>query len=161
MNKLEEQRRALLKSFLYALRGIRFCVKNERNMRIHISAAVCIAAFSFVYGLSTVEYGMLFFAIGFVIVAEMFNTGIEVVINLEMPSYHNLAKIGKDVAAGAVLVAAVTAILIGLSLFLRFPKLPDTLWAILTTPHLLIAFILLAGAGVLFAFWGNHLFRQK
>lgn len=104
---------------------------------------------------------MLFFAIGFVIVAEMFNTGIEVVINLEMPSYHNLAKIGKDVAAGAVLVAAFTAILIGLSLFLHFPKLWDTLLCIATTPHLLVAFILLVGAGILFAFWGNLLFRNK
>ena len=161
MNKLEEQRRALLKSFLYAFRGIRYCIKNERNMRIHISAAVCIAAFSFVYGLSPLEYGLLFLTIGFVIVSEMFNTGIEVVINLEMPSYHNLAKIGKDVAAGTVLVAAFVAILIGLSLFLHFPKLPDTLWAIITTPHLLIAFLLLIGAGILFAFWGNLLFRQK
>lgn len=161
MNKLEQQRRALLKSFFYAFRGIGYCVKNERNMRIHISVAVCIAAFSFVYGLSPIEYGMLFLAIGFVIVAEMFNTGIEVVINLEMPSYHNLAKIGKDVAAGAVFVAAVTSVLVGLSLFLRFPKLPNTLWAIVTTPLLLTAFILLIGAGVLFAFWGNLLFRQK
>ena len=161
MNKLEQQRRALLKSFLYAFRGIGYCVKNERNMRIHISAAVCVAAFSFVYGLSPIEYGMLFFVMGFVIVAEMFNTGIEVVINLEMPSYHNLAKIGKDVAAGAVFVAAVTAVFVGLSLFLRFPKLLDTLWAIVTTPLLLAAFALLIGAGVLFSFWGNLLFRQK
>ncbi len=104
---------------------------------------------------------MLFFVMGFVIVAEMFNTGIEVVINLEMPSYHNLAKIGKDVAAGAVFVAAVTAVFVGLSLFLRFPKLLDTLWAIVTTPLLLAAFALLIGAGVLFSFWGNLLFRQK
>ncbi|MEG2597760.1 MAG: diacylglycerol kinase family protein, partial [Oscillospiraceae bacterium] len=85
MNKLKEQRRALQKSFLYAFRGIAYCIKNERNMRLHISAAVIVAAFSFVYHLSSVEYGMLLFAIGFVIVAEMFNTGIEVVINLEMP----------------------------------------------------------------------------
>jgi len=58
-------------------------------------------------------------------------------------------------------VAAITAVLIGLSLFLHFPKLSDTLWAIVTTPHLLIAFILLIGTGILFAFWGNLLFRQK
>ena len=99
MNKIGQERRALLKSFLYAFRGVRFCVKSERNMRIHLAAAVIVTAFSLVYGLNTAEYAVLFLTIGFVIVCEAVNTSIEAMVNLESPAYHDLARIAKDVAA--------------------------------------------------------------
>ncbi len=144
--------KSFTKSFVYAFRGILYCIRNERNMRIHISAAVFIAAFSFVYGLTSAEYAILFLTTGFVIVAEMFNTATEVAINLEMPSYHNLAKIGKDVAAGAVFVSAITSVTVGLFLFLHFPKLTDTLLKIVTDKTLAVIFGLLTILGLLFSF---------
>lgn len=159
-DRLAQERRALLKSFLYAFRGILFCIKSERNMRIHISVAVNIIAFSFVYKLTALEYGLLFFAIGFVLVCEMLNTSIEVVINMEMPAYHNLARIGKDVAAGAVFVAALSAVGVGLALFLHFPKLYEVLCLIVSTPQLLIGFGFLLIAGIFFSFFGYRLFQK-
>ena len=160
MNKLDQERRALLKSFLYAFRGVRFCVKSERNMRIHLAAAVLVTAFSLVYQLTALEYGILFLAMGVVIICEALNTALEAIVNLESPAYHDLARIAKDVAAGAVLIAAITAGIIGICLFLRFPKLTETLLTIATTPWLLAAFIVLVIGGILFVFRGNRLFRR-
>ena len=120
MNKIDQERRALFKSFLYAFRGVRFCVKNERNMRIHLAAAVFVTAFSLVYGLTPGEYAVLFLTIGAVIAAEAVNTAIEAVVNLESPSYNELARIAKDVAAGTVLLTALTACIVGFCLFFRF-----------------------------------------
>ena len=71
MNKIDQERRALLKSFLYAFRGVRFCVKSERNMRIHLAAAVLVTAFSLVYKLTALEYGALFLAMGAGLIAGM------------------------------------------------------------------------------------------
>lgn len=160
MNKIDQERRALLKSFLYAFRGVRFCVKSERNMRIHLAAAVLVTAFSLVYKLEALEYGILFLAMGGVIVCEALNTALEAIVNLESPAYHDLARIAKDVAAGAVLIAAITAGIIGICLFLHFPKLTETLLTIVTTPWLLAVFIVLLVGGILFAFQGNRLFRK-
>lgn len=92
MNKIHQERRALCKSFLYAFHGIRFCVKNERNMRIHLAVAVLVTAFSLVYGLTGTEYALLFLTMGAVLSAEAVNTAIEAVVNLESPSYNALAR---------------------------------------------------------------------
>ncbi len=149
--------KSFVKGFLYAIKGILHCIKNERNMRVHISIALIVTLFSFVYGLTALEYAVLFITIGLVILSEMFNTAIEVVINLNTTHYNNLAKIGKDVAAGAVLVSAVTSVFVGLALFLHFPKLIDTFIVIIKTPYLLIAFILLFIAGIIFLNKNNKL----
>ena len=106
---LENQTRALGRSFLYAFRGIRFCIKNERNMRIHLAAAVFVTAFSLAYRLEPLGYAVLFLAMGAVISFEAVNTALEALVNLASPAYHNLARIAKDVAAGAVFIAALAA----------------------------------------------------
>ena len=160
MNKIHQERRALCKSFLYAFHGIRFCVKNERNMRIHLAVAVLVTAFSLVYGLTPGEYAVLFLTIGAVIAAEAVNTAIEAVVNLESPSYNELARIAKDVAAGTVLLTALTACIVGFCLFFRFPQLTETLHRILTTPWMLLLFLILLLAGGLFAFRGDRLFQK-
>lgn len=146
-------------SFLYAFRGIRYCIVHERNMRFHLSAAVLVTAFSVVYGLSAPEYGSLFFAVGLVLVCETLNTAVEKAVDLASPEKHPLAAIAKDAAAGAVLFAALTSVVIGLCLFLRFPKLTDALVRIVTSPGLLILFIVLAAGGTFFTFFGDRLFR--
>lgn len=159
-NFFGQQQRAILKSFLFAFRGLRFCIKNERNMRVHIAAAVFVTAFSLVYGLSRLEYALIFLVIGLVIVCEAVNTALEAMVNLQSPSYNTLAKIAKDVAAGAVLAAAFAALLVGGLIFFKFPALTDTLLYILHTPSLLILFILLVPLGVLFIFFGDRLFKD-
>lgn len=159
-NDFEKQTRALVKSFTFAFRGVRFCIKNERNMRIHLAAAVIVTAFSHVYQLERNQYAILFLAMGAVIAFEAVNTALEALVNLASPAYHNLARIAKDVAAGAVLVAAIAATVVGICLFGDWNRLLSTAEQILYTPLLLAGFLLLAGAGLWFVFRGNTLFRD-
>ncbi|MGI5893309.1 MAG: diacylglycerol kinase family protein [Candidatus Merdivicinus sp.] len=159
-NDIEKQTRALIKSFLYAFHGIRFCIKNERNMRIHLAAAIIVTAFSLVYHLEPMEYAVLFLAMGAVISLEAVNTALEALVNLTSPAYHNLARIAKDVAAGAVLVAACAAVTVGICLFGKWKHLVLTVMLILQTPLLAAGFLLLILAGIWFIFCGNRLFRD-
>ena len=111
--------KSLAKSFNYSFKGIIFCVKNERNMRIHITIAVYTLAFSAFYHLTGTEYILLMGAICMVLFAEAVNTAIEAVVNLQTQCYNNLARIAKDVAAGAVFITAFFAVVIGCILFLK------------------------------------------
>lgn len=108
-------------SFNDAIEGIIYALKTQRNMRIHFLLAITILFFSLFFNLSRFEILILFFTIALVIVAEMINTSIEATIDLITDRYHELAKIAKNVAAGAVLIAAVNAIIVGYIIF--FDKL--------------------------------------
>ena len=108
---------SLAKSFKYALNGIRFCVRHEKNMRIHIVAALYVLYFSQFYNFTRAEYILLILTCVIVLSLEMLNTAIEVVIDKVSPEYSALAKVGKDVAAGAVFVSALAAVIIGVFLF--------------------------------------------
>ncbi|MDE5991972.1 MAG: diacylglycerol kinase family protein [Oscillospiraceae bacterium] len=109
--------RALLKSFLYAFRGILAAVKTQRNMRIHLTAVVYVTAFSFFYDLTRTEYALLALTFGAVISFEMINTAVEAAVDISSPDYSENAGLAKDVAAGAVLVAAIFAVVVGVLLF--------------------------------------------
>lgn len=109
--------RSLLKSFLYAFRGILAAVKTQRNMRIHITAAVYVTAFSFFYDLTRTEYALLALTFVAVMSCEMINTAIEAAVDISSPDYSEKAGFAKDVAAGAVFVAAVFAVVVGVLLF--------------------------------------------
>lgn len=113
MNKIKK----LGKSFRYAARGFVFCLRHERNLRIHLTATVYVLAFSFFYSFSRSEYALLILTCAAVIAAELFNTAIEVVIDKVSPRFNVFAMIGKDIAAGAVLVTAVGAAVVGVILF--------------------------------------------
>jgi len=106
-----------LNSFRYAMSGIVFCVKYERNMRIHITITLYVLYFARFYELTKAEIILLILTCVSAITLEMVNTAIEVVIDKVSPNYHTLAKIGKDVAAGAVLIATIAAVIIGILLF--------------------------------------------
>lgn len=108
---------SFFKSFKYALRGFLFCLRNERNMRIHCVAAVYVLLFSFFYELSRMQYCILLLTLALVMGMEMVNTSVEEVINLVAPHYDQMARIAKDVAAGAVLVCALAAVGVGVALF--------------------------------------------
>ena len=107
----------LIKSFKYAFCGIWVSMK-EQNMRIHFISALVVTIAGILTGLSITEWLVIVIAIALVIGAEMINTAIESVVNLASPKIHPLAKQAKDVAAGAVLVFAITSVIIGLLIFL-------------------------------------------
>lgn len=121
-------------------------------MRFHLSAAVLVTAFSLVYRLERAQFGLLFFAIGLMIALEAVNTSIEWLTDLVSPEFHPIAGKVKDIAAGAVMVGALTAAAIGCLLFLQFPRLTDTLLLILTSWRLPVFAVLLVG-GVWFTFF--------
>lgn len=104
-------------SFYYALQGVLQGVRAQRHMRFHLVVALLALLAGTLMGLSRAELLVLTFAIALVIVCELFNTAIEAVVDLVTTTYHPLAKYAKDVAAGAVLIAALNAVVVGLLLF--------------------------------------------
>ena len=145
----------LIKRFRYAFRGLKHAINNERNMRIHIVVALLVGFFSFLYGLSPGQYAIIFLCFGFVITSEMFNTAIEALVNLESPTYDNLARIAKDVAAGAVFVSAVAAVIVALFTFDDWKRIGQTFLVIGTTPVYLISFLVIILIGCFFIFGCN------
>lgn len=108
-------------SFNYAIEGIIYAIRTQRNMRFHLIVAAFILIFSLFFDLSKAEMLILFFTITLVIVLELVNTAIEATIDVTANYYHPLAKIAKNVAAGAVLISAINALAVGYLLF--FDKL--------------------------------------
>lgn len=106
-----------LKSFKYAFRGIVYCINNERNMRIHTVAMLYVFVFSFFFEVSRTSYAVLFLTFSSVIAAEIFNTVAEELSDMAAASFHPVVRIVKDMAAGAVLVCAFFAVVVGLCIF--------------------------------------------
>lgn len=122
------KRRPLFQSFNYAIEGLIFVLRTQRNMRIHFTIAAVVLALSLIVGVARVELMVLLLAIAAVIAAELTNTAIEAVIDVTTTSFDPMAKIAKDTAAGAVLVTALTASVIAYIVF--FPKLNSaSAWA--------------------------------
>ena len=103
--------------FAYAFQGLEYAFRTQRNIRVHATIAILAIILGIFLHISAIEFAMVFIAITSVFIAEMFNTVIEVSIDLSTPEYHPLAKIAKDVAAGAVLLSAFLSIIIGLFIF--------------------------------------------
>lgn len=110
----------LLKSFKNAFRGIIATVKTERNMKIHIAVSVFVIALGIHVGLSAVHWAFVVIAIGLVMVAETVNTAIEKICDLISIKHNQKIKEVKDIAAGAVLIAAIVAVLIACCVFLPY-----------------------------------------
>ncbi len=109
--------RKLLESFNYAFEGILYAFKTQRNMKIHFAVAIIVLAMSLFFDLSRLEILLLFSTISMVIITEMINTSIETAIDLITDKYHVFAKIAKNVAAGAVLIAAINAVIVAYIIF--------------------------------------------
>ncbi len=107
-----------IKSFDFALQGIVVFFKTQHNAWIQLIATLLVIVSGFYFDVNSTEWCWLIAAISFVLIAEMFNTAIEFLTDLVSPEYNPLAKKVKDVAAGAVLIAAIAAIAIGLIIFL-------------------------------------------
>lgn len=107
--------------FSNAFRGMYVAWKATRHAFIHLLATLIVIIFGFYFKVSSFEWIALTFAIGFVLVSEIFNTAIEIDIDLTSPEYHPYARDTKDVAAAAVLLSAFVAVIVGLIIFL--PKI--------------------------------------
>ena len=107
----------LVKSFTYALKGIYFYITSKGNVRIHLLATVLVIGLGCWLHVSLKQWILLVLAIGMVHAAEAFNTAIEEIVNFISPQHHPSAGKIKDLAAGAVLITAATAAIIGVLIF--------------------------------------------
>ena len=107
----------IVNSFNWAFEGIVHALRRERNMKIHFAIAVVVLGAALFYSLSRLEIVALFVAISFVLITEMLNTAIEHTIDLITDEDDPRAKIAKDMAAGAVLVAAANALVVAYLVF--------------------------------------------
>ena len=115
------KRQSLLKSFANAWNGIMTCVVEERNINIHIFAAVMVLIFGNILNISVTEWCICFVLFGLIMGMELMNTAIESVVDLVTDEWKPLAKRAKDCAAGAVLISSVWTAVTGGIIF--FPKL--------------------------------------
>ncbi|MFZ5650096.1 MAG: diacylglycerol kinase family protein [Bacillota bacterium] len=110
----------MLKSFACAVKGIIWVAASQRNMKIHLAAAVAVLVAAIRFQINYLEAALVFLAIALVMVAEMVNTAVEKAVDLVTLEYHPLAGRAKDAAAGAVLLAAFFSAVIGLIVFLPY-----------------------------------------
>ena len=102
-----------MESFNCAIEGIVYVLKTQRNMRIHFAAAAAVIIAAIVFDISKVDFIFICSAIFLVLIAEMLNTAVELTVDLISETYHPLARLVKDIGAGAVLLASLNAIIIG------------------------------------------------
>lgn len=117
-------RRSIIWSFNYAIEGIVYALRTQRNMRVHMTLALLVSLGSLLLGVRGIELVAIVFAITLVFMAELLNTAIEAAVDVATERYDPLAKTAKDVAAGAVLVSAINALIVAyLVLFEPFKAL--------------------------------------
>ena len=104
--------RSILWSFHYAIEGVVYALRTQRNMRIHVGAAIAALVAALLFGVERLGLVAIVFVIALVFVTELVNTAIEATVDIATEQYEPLAKIAKDVAAGAVLVASATALVV-------------------------------------------------
>lgn len=109
--------KGLLDSFNYAINGLVYAIRTQRNMKIHILTSLLVFGFSLFTRITRVELLILCITVTLVVSAELFNTAIESTIDATMNHYHPLAKIAKNTAAAAVLVTTLNAVIVGFFLF--------------------------------------------
>ena len=107
-------------SFGYAWKGIRSFVSKEPNAWIHCSAIVLVTIAGFFFSITHTEWLIIILCFGIVLAAEGFNTAIERLVNLVSPERHPVAGDVKDIAAGAVLICAVAAAIVGIIIFMPY-----------------------------------------
>lgn len=118
----DNQIKSLLHSFQYAVRGLLLCLREERNLRIHLCASCWVIWLGGLCGISRSEWAVLAVCCGLVICGELFNTAVEATVDLLSPGYSPIARRAKDIAAAGVLAGALLAVTTGLIIF--WDKLP-------------------------------------
>lgn len=146
-------------SFTWAFEGVVYVLRTQRNMQLHVAVAVVALVLGLLLNFSRLELAALVGAISLVLVAEMFNTALEAAVDAVVRTYHPLVKIAKDVAAGAVLVAAANAVAIAYFVFyahltdpnadliLGVQRAPTHLVVVVLIVTILLALVLKAATG--------------
>lgn len=111
------KKQSILCAFKSAFAGIYYCIWHERNMKFHMGAMLLSVFLCWRFALEKNEILILLLTVEAVLVAEMINTVVETLVDLISPEIHPLAKIAKDIAAGAVLLTAIFSLLVGYMLF--------------------------------------------
>jgi diacylglycerol kinase (ATP) len=110
-------RPSILESFNFAFEGVIHVLRTQRNMRIHFLIAIVVLVWALAAGVSKLELIALLLAISFVLITEMVNTAVEAAIDIATTSFDPMAKLAKDIVAGAVLIASANAIAVGYLVF--------------------------------------------
>lgn len=131
----------LLKSFGYAFSGLWACIIYERNFRIHISAALAVFVFAWLYGVDNVHLAVLALTVALVFITEAVNTSIEAAVDFLSPGRSEIAKIAKDTAAGAVLISAIAAVAVAVMSFKDTERLGWTFLQLFTMPNLIFTVV--------------------
>lgn len=150
--------RSLIRSFSYAINGIRRTIGSERNFRIHLTALVYVLFFAQFYDFGRVEYAILLLTFALVLGAELLNTAVEEVVNGKYEGYDMHAKLAKDIAAGGVLVCAIIAVAVGVLMFWNLERFCFIFQWFLSQPWRLLV---LAFSGVLALLFVTGRLRRK
>ncbi len=146
--------RSIVWSFNHAIDGIVYALRTQRNMRIHVTAATLVLVAALFFRVSRIEFLALLLTVAFVIGTELVNTAVEATIDVATQSFDPVAKIGKDVAAGAVLVSSICAVGVGYVVF--FGRITSTTTQLLvrvrqTPAHITVVALVLTAFAVLIA----------
>lgn len=114
----KQKKQPLYRSFGYAFEGIASGIRKERNMKIHCTAIVLVVFAGIVFRITTIQWCICLLLFGLILALELVNTAIEAVVDLVTEDKKPLAKLAKDTAAGAVLIAAIMAAVIGCVIFI-------------------------------------------
>ena len=118
---MKKKSKKIINSFEYAFEGIFTSFKTERNMKIHVLIMILVILTGVILKIDKMDWIICIILFALVIGGELFNTTIETVVDMIMPEKNEKAKIAKDISAGAVLVLAIGAAIIGIMIFL--PKI--------------------------------------
>lgn len=154
----------LFKSFNYAFKGIGHVMRHERNFRIHLSCIIymfSILLFSDWFTLSRTDYAVLLTVCAVVLSLEVVNTGIENAVNLYGEKHTEFGRIAKDAAAGAVLIAAIFAVLTGIAILFQPEAFASMFLYFSENPIMLFTFVLSIIPMSVFIFWGNPFRKRK
>ena len=116
-----------IKSFIYAASGAWFCLRHERNFRIHLVVAAYVLGFAPAFSLTRTEWALLIITISAVLAAEAVTTAVEHTVDISSPNIHPAARIAKDAAAAAVLICSIASVGVGFLMFGDLDKLA-ALW---------------------------------
>lgn len=111
----------IINSFKNAFNGMVVSFKQEWNMKIHISIMFLVILLGIIFKIKMIEWIICIICFALVIAGELFNTAVELTVDLAMPEFNKKAKMAKDISAGAVLVLAIVSVIIGLIIFV--PKI--------------------------------------
>lgn len=153
-----------LKSFTYAFNGVKHCLKTERNLRFHLvflTYMFAILASTDWFVLTRSDYAALIVSSALVVTAEVINTAVENAVNLASQEHSEYGRIAKDAAAGAVLVAAIFAIITGLVIMFQIDAFKAMYAYFVSKPLMFLLLLLSLIPAVLIIFMGNPFSKGK